>query len=317
MAEKEYQSGWPDARLSLPDIPNAGGLLDAARNYVAPEWTLESSGLSLVIDPDAMRRIDFTGQGRGDLDQSGAGFFHSGDGYQNGGPGEDPSIKSLLKPGVPYPGGQTANLLGCLVNTYPGLIGAISSTHDSVRSHILTDPHMQNQAVDVKTHRRRATEPMYTCKRGQAVTVRPGRSSPQLSGCSPGLRRAWNMRAATALVLALPAHAAPAKRPATTCASLPEPVRAYLRSDPQWKVVDIGDLDREDQQSWLENSGHACPGLAVVKLDGSGKTSYGVAQLRGQGSKFQEKIVILQATDKDNRRVTLLEPFGDAPVHVI
>jgi len=125
------------------------------------------------------------------------------------------------------------------------------------------------------------------------------------------------MLAATALVLALPAHAAPAKRPATTCTSLPEPVRAYLRSDPQWKVVDIGDLDREDQQSWLENSGHACPGLAVVKLDGSGKTSYGVAQLRRQGSKFQEKIVVLQATDKDYRRVTLLEPFGDAPVHVI
>ena len=152
-AEKEYQAGWQSARVALPDMP-AGGLLDAVRDYVPPAWTAESSSLNSFLDRGTMGSIDFARAGQpesGPGPQKGPEDAWNRPGVQVSSLAEDPKVKALLKPGVPYPQGQAANLLGCLVNTYPGLISAISSTHEPVDSHAPTDPHMQFQGADVKT----------------------------------------------------------------------------------------------------------------------------------------------------------------------
>jgi murein DD-endopeptidase MepM/ murein hydrolase activator NlpD len=62
MADSEYQSGWTDSQVALPDIvpPAAtpGGILEAMPK---PDWSPENSILNMVLDPAAMADIDFAG----------------------------------------------------------------------------------------------------------------------------------------------------------------------------------------------------------------------------------------------------------------
>jgi hypothetical protein len=66
MANSEYQSGWPQQQVALPDIAapaiTPGGLLDGLRQ---PDWSLADSSLNFLFGPKVMADIDFTGAGTG------------------------------------------------------------------------------------------------------------------------------------------------------------------------------------------------------------------------------------------------------------
>jgi hypothetical protein len=70
-------------------------------------------------------------------------------------------------------------------------------------------------------------------------------------------------------------------------------VQQYLSSQPGWSVVDIKDLISDDQKLWAQHRGTSCPGIAIAKLDDSGRQAYAIALLDRAGDRLNEKVVVL------------------------
>lgn len=87
----------------------------------------------------------------------------------------------------------------------------------------------------------------------------------------------------------------------------PPPVADYLKAHPRWSVVDMSDLDRDEKAIWAEAHKGQCPGIAAVKLDESGATSYAL-ELRDRRGDL-EQLVVLQALGGRFKEVVLERPF--------
>lgn len=79
------------------------------------------------------------------------------------------------------------------------------------------------------------------------------------------------------------------------CEPLHPSVRIYLEANPEWSIVELKDLVADDQRLWQDHKRDQCPGMAVVDLDGSGKSSYALALLRHERGETFERLVVVTA----------------------
>lgn len=79
------------------------------------------------------------------------------------------------------------------------------------------------------------------------------------------------------------------------CEKLPAPVTQYLQANPQWRLVDMKDLDAEDQGLWRKHRGDLCPGFATANLDASRRPSYALALRSKTPGDAANKAIVLQA----------------------
>ena len=89
----------------------------------------------------------------------------------------------------------------------------------------------------------------------------------------------------------------------------PPPVADYLKTHPQWRLLDIKDLVSDDRMIWHDNHKGLCPGMAKVVLDSSGLPSYALALIRPDKGKTFEQVVVLQAGANAFKTVVLEPPF--------
>lgn len=80
-----------------------------------------------------------------------------------------------------------------------------------------------------------------------------------------------------------------------------EVVLSYLKSHPDWSIVDLANLSSDDRQLWIQHHPGLCPGMASGKLDSSARTWYALAMLKRANDKVYEKVVLLT---ESNRGVT-------------
>lgn len=83
---------------------------------------------------------------------------------------------------------------------------------------------------------------------------------------------------------------------AIDCETAPPIVLAYLKANSDWSVVRLSDFGVDDQRLWQKYRANQCPGIAIVDLDGSGKSTYAVALLRHEAGKIFEKVVLITST---------------------
>jgi hypothetical protein len=93
---------------------------------------------------------------------------------------------------------------------------------------------------------------------------------------------------------------------ATACRPLPSPVRAYLLSQPGWKILGVDDLVKSDQNLWNQYHSRQCPGLATVDLRGNGMRTYAMALLHREGERATERLIAL-TPDREPAAYTLVE----------
>jgi penicillin-insensitive murein endopeptidase len=65
MADEQYQEGWSQDRVALPDTSSNWSITKALQDYAnptAPAWTPENSSLNLLLDKPTMADIDWTGE---------------------------------------------------------------------------------------------------------------------------------------------------------------------------------------------------------------------------------------------------------------
>lgn len=79
----------------------------------------------------------------------------------------------------------------------------------------------------------------------------------------------------------------------------------YLRSNPDWSIVDVADLLPDDRELWTQYHPDLCPGIAVAKLDSSSRNWYAVALLKKNGGKLYEKVVLI-VNDKHGTIINVL-----------
>jgi hypothetical protein len=77
------------------------------------------------------------------------------------------------------------------------------------------------------------------------------------------------------------------------CENVPLEVQEYLRSAPGWSFVEVKDLVADDRSLWERAHNGHCPGIAIVDLDGKGRT-YALALLRASGRQTFEKLVVVR-----------------------
>ncbi len=110
------------------------------------------------------------------------------------------------------------------------------------------------------------------------------------------------------IATATTSHAAPAQ---PGCDAPPPAVRAYLADHHGLSVVTLRDLNADDQKLWLDARHWACPGLAMVDLDGSGKLSFAMALLQRRAGGQFEQLVVLHAVGRGTK-AEVLEPWFSA-----
>jgi hypothetical protein len=93
------------------------------------------------------------------------------------------------------------------------------------------------------------------------------------------------------------------------CDNLPPAVRAYLAGHPGQSVVTLADLNADDLKLWLDAKHGACPGLAVVDLDGSGKPAFAMALLQRRAGGLFEQLVVLRPVGGGVKAVVLERPY--------
>jgi hypothetical protein len=93
------------------------------------------------------------------------------------------------------------------------------------------------------------------------------------------------------------------------CKARPKPVRDYMKTRPSWVVVTESHLGDADRALWKREHKAACPGIAVVDLDGSGQKSYALAVLSRVKDVRYERLILLQASGKKLLPKTLVAAF--------
>ncbi len=79
---------------------------------------------------------------------------------------------------------------------------------------------------------------------------------------------------------------------AAQCPSIyPEPVKQFLAINPQWKVLDLHNLEDDDQQLWQQYHAGRCPGMAYGNFTGTGDTSYAIALIKPDKIGYTEKLI--------------------------
>lgn len=108
MADEQYQEGWSQDWMTLPDTSSKWSITKILRDYAnstAPAWTPENSSLNLLLDKPTMADIDWTGE----HDAANTPAAHS------------PDANSSAKPGwaqLPQPGSLEAGEHGSGYYTY-------------------------------------------------------------------------------------------------------------------------------------------------------------------------------------------------------
>jgi len=108
MPDEQYQEGWPQDQVALPDTSSNWSITKALQDYANPAvtaWTPENSSLNLLFDKPTMADIDWTGE----HDPTNTGAAYS------------PAANSSAKPGwmqLPQPGTLEAGEHGSGYYTY-------------------------------------------------------------------------------------------------------------------------------------------------------------------------------------------------------
>ena len=85
-----------------------------------------------------------------------------------------------------------------------------------------------------------------------------------------------------------------AKAADAPCANPPSDVLDYLRAQPGWKILQVGDLVSDDQALWNQYHRDLCPGMTQVDFDGSGRKFHALALLRRSNGQLLEKVVVFR-----------------------
>jgi hypothetical protein len=117
------------------------------------------------------------------------------------------------------------------------------------------------------------------------------------------MRLRMRLLAALALAALLPMPAL------ADCKTRPKPVRDYMKTRASWVVVTEGHLSDADRAMWKREHKTACPGIAVVDLEGNGQKSYALAVLNRVKDVRYERLVLLQASGKKLLPKTLVAAF--------
>jgi hypothetical protein len=105
-------------------------------------------------------------------------------------------------------------------------------------------------------------------------------------------------------VLSCCAFAAGNKTGNQSC-NLPFEAQSILNTQlPAWKIVELSDLSKDDQELWTKKRSGACPGLARGHFRGP-LTSYGVTLIRRKGKRTYQTLVLLEENNKSYKLTTL------------
>jgi len=81
---------------------------------------------------------------------------------------------------------------------------------------------------------------------------------------------------------------------ADPCTQAPGPVAGYLKAHPDWRMMQLTDLDEVNRADWLKAHPGACPGFAAARLEAGTGTSYAIALIRGAGAARRQQVVAVR-----------------------
>jgi len=86
------------------------------------------------------------------------------------------------------------------------------------------------------------------------------------------------------------------------------------RKYPAAKVVDLGDLSRDDRGFFQKDHGDRCPGLARVDFYGDGKPTWALVLIASDGRKREARLVVARQVGANWETSSLDTANGSAPV---
>lgn len=97
----------------------------------------------------------------------------------------------------------------------------------------------------------------------------------------------------------------------SACNYLSEDLDKILQTEPQWRILDIQDLNEDDQQLWRQHHKDQCPGMVAVNLTGNGSIYYALALIQHEAENRLNEKLIVATTHKNKVSKHTLSPSSN------